>query len=70
MTDQLAFDYRNTDPATSRDAAIYNLPNRSAPRMVIGRDGLEQDRRPAPSGASSLVWVAIEYQRADAKGAS
>ena len=115
MTDQLAFDYRNSDPVTSRDAAIYNMPNRSAhqqqvlialtcagergltdfeleamtgirqtsagkrrldlvrmglaaPRMVIDGDTLRQDRRLAPSGTPSLVWVAAEYQRADAKG--
>lgn len=114
MTDQLAFDYRNSDPDTSREAALYNLPNRSAdqqkvlvalmcagehgltdfgieaatgikqtscgkrrldlvrlglvaPRMVIDGTGLRQDRRLAPSGAPSLVWVAAEYQRADAK---
>lgn len=36
-------------------------------RMVIDPDrGLIQDRRPAPSGAPSLVWVAAEFQRADA----
>ena len=116
MTDQLAFDYRNSDPDTSRLAAVFNLPNRSehqarvlaaleaagergmtdfdveaatgikqtscgkrrldlvraglvAPRMVIGADDvLRQDRRLAPSGTPSLVWVAAGYQRADAKG--
>lgn len=115
MSDQLAFDYRNSDPATCREAAIFELPNRTehqarvlaslqaageqgqtdfeietvtgikqtsggkrrlelqrqglvAPRMVIGRnDELVQDRRRAPSGAWSLVWVAVEFQRADAR---
>lgn len=115
MTDQLAFDYRNSDPDTSRLAAVFNLPNRSehqarvlaalqaagergltdfgieavtgikqtscgkrrldlfrqglvGARMVIGSDGeLKQDRRLAPSGTPSLVWVAIEFQRADAR---
>ncbi len=37
-------------------------------RMVIDPATLQlrQDRRPAPSGAKSLVWVAAEHQRADA----
>ena len=114
MTDQLAFDYRASDPDTCREAAIYSMPNRSgdqqkvlvalmcagehgltdfgieaatgikqtscgkrrldlvrmglaAPRMVIDGDTLRQDRRLAPSGTPSLVWVAAQYQRADAK---
>lgn len=38
-------------------------------RMVIGPDGvLVKDKRPSSTtGSPSLVWVAIEFQRADAK---
>lgn len=110
-------DWRRSDPSTSRDAAVFNLPNRSAHkalvlaallaagergltdfeaaaetglvatsagkrRLDLQRDGLVcgrmvvdaktlglvQDRRPSPSGALSLVWVAQEFARADAGG--
>jgi hypothetical protein len=113
MSEQLAIDWRNSDPDTSRLASIHSMPNRLRDRdlaiealrcagergltdfelahavgvaqtsigkrrlelerdgLVAGRmviDGLElrQDRRRAPSGAWALVWVAIEYQRANA----
>ena len=35
MTDQLAFDYRNSDPDTCREAAIYSMPNRSAHQQQV-----------------------------------
>lgn len=41
-----------------------------APRLVIDPKTLAliPDRRPTPSGATAIVWVAVEHQRTDAGG--
>ena len=41
-----------------------------APRLVIDPQTLAliPDRRPTPSGATAIVWVAVEHQRANAGG--